>query len=1333
MKRLNLTIYTAFLILALFSCKRSESMKSYIEKGFAKPTMGDAQFAENKLGIGDGGKLYVPSEEDIEVQFTIKNKYNQELTGTLEFDESKKELFSKVPEIKELIPTRLVVSFAFKADAEPKDVNNFLGESFDMTAKIFEKKSGRFLSSQRLATGCNTAPPAIKSDSITYKPETDEYVVTLPKNEGKHNDLKEVRFTLSSTYGKETVEPKVVSVLDVGNQGKQYTLKIEGNEAWQLKHPNGQRNIVAIVYDRAGLKSPENDKEKSKTKRYFTSITLLPSKVDASIKKAKAGVDIPKIKELEEFFNGGTWEQDGYSVKYEGLPHPTTHDKFEYDPTSGRFKNLNAKADTSYRVTVTLKQGSLYANDVSADYTIYVVGNNVAKIDESNLLVTDITQYPQGSGFSAIKFDNTSLNFEDGSGGVRTATVTVPYTGLNTKLKVKVVAISDECTGSDGNGPWNPRQYEKEYEIELGNNNADNRKELEFTITAPDGHTTKKYKILFVRGESVKVEVSFARGIALPAGSTAVVNMSWKYGKVEVPLTFDGSATSSQMTVAKNADVDFDITAGENIKVKKCESSINTHNTAGVAPKGGKLTLKAKENFTLTVTLVPEASVKWINYQASEAYTKGKITYTKVDGNRASDEITGNDLGRAVKKDSIVTFELENFKVQTHSIESWIVNGKHVTQTEDNFELSENKSILTIKKAQDNYEVEAVLRKTTRNLKVKIVGEKEGYSHNMVLTAQNISTSPNSSILLDHDDHNNNWSKDVPADVEIELSIVYRSKEKYGIDKWQIKKEGDNDFSNLGADAYVGNSEDKKIKVKIKMDRNVELRIFLIPKYTFKMTRIADADSGILDIYNSIQGLDGNLMTVNPGDGSKTLYTGDRLYYVVRGLDPSDVLVACKVNGNEAPFYIDEVTDMPNDGTGAKRQTLPLDPGDDFEIVIAKVKRLKFSVRDYWNNDNLYADNGYTLEIKQSEGNASENNLLFPKVKDGIKITHKKLAKITNKQYNVYVTDGTKIDIKMTKLADNKEIGVWKKWSDVFNSSDFNKDVDKPGISIGNMSVAGFEYDSIIYGEPLELNACIRGVTNILTLNMHEYKKNTNTGDASNIVKVSQVDDSRELLTVNGAQDLEHSVRIEKDKNIEIRWDRENNDSPFYFAEVRKKVSGQNNNEHKNYNNSIQFKMGGNTNVDLAWTKHLIVKIHPVNKDDLNSTNFPPWGTNFNNFGSYSFGKTKVKVELKDGRVHTNSNLLYNNEDGKNVFDQFLISDIKNSNVEHIELQFEGPSDKTVTTVCWKYAFDNLVENIYKTNDASAEWKPSPSALTVKFNDVKEPHAVLHLWLYQAK
>ena len=155
MKKINVTIFTSLLILAFFSCKRQGSMKEYIERGFSKPTIGDGNIVEFK-SVGDGGKVYVPSEKEIEVQFAIKNKYNQELTGTVEIPEDKKTLFSKEPEIKELAPTKMVVAFNFKSDAEPKAVNQFLGESVGMTLKIFDKKTGRFLSSQELTANCNT-------------------------------------------------------------------------------------------------------------------------------------------------------------------------------------------------------------------------------------------------------------------------------------------------------------------------------------------------------------------------------------------------------------------------------------------------------------------------------------------------------------------------------------------------------------------------------------------------------------------------------------------------------------------------------------------------------------------------------------------------------------------------------------------------------------------------------------------------------------------------------------------------------------------------------------------------------------------------------------------------------------------------------------------------------------------------------------------------------------------------------------------------------------------------------------------------------------------------
>ena len=231
MKKLHVLIYTTFLVLSIFSCKQEKSVVDYVNKGFAKPIMeADARFTV--FSIGDENKLYVPSEKDIEVQFSIKNKYNQELAGELQMPQDKKALFNKEPQIIELAPTKMVIAFNFKADAEPQAINNFLGESVGMTVKIFEKETGRFLSSQSFIAGCNTPPPAITKDKLVYKEDTDEYIVTLPTGAGVHQDLREVRFTLYSEFGNEVVEPKILSVIDAGEQGKQYTLKVKGPEGW---------------------------------------------------------------------------------------------------------------------------------------------------------------------------------------------------------------------------------------------------------------------------------------------------------------------------------------------------------------------------------------------------------------------------------------------------------------------------------------------------------------------------------------------------------------------------------------------------------------------------------------------------------------------------------------------------------------------------------------------------------------------------------------------------------------------------------------------------------------------------------------------------------------------------------------------------------------------------------------------------------------------------------------------------------------------------------------------------------------------------------------------
>ena len=207
-----ITVCATLLVLTLLSCKAKESMKEYIEQGFAKPQMqGDAHF--NEQSIGDGGVVYVPSAKEVELQFNIKNKYNQELTGEVSIPEGKEKWFSKKPELKELTPTKMVVAFNFKEEAEPSSTNSFLGESVGITVKIYEKKTGRPLSHQTVATNCNTPPEPIDKNNITYRADTDKYEILLPSNAGKHNDLKEVHFLFSTKYNPaEQVNANIVSM-----------------------------------------------------------------------------------------------------------------------------------------------------------------------------------------------------------------------------------------------------------------------------------------------------------------------------------------------------------------------------------------------------------------------------------------------------------------------------------------------------------------------------------------------------------------------------------------------------------------------------------------------------------------------------------------------------------------------------------------------------------------------------------------------------------------------------------------------------------------------------------------------------------------------------------------------------------------------------------------------------------------------------------------------------------------------------------------------------------------------------------------------------------------
>jgi len=705
MKKAKIVIYTLFLVLALYSCARSGNIKEYIEKGFAKPSIeGDAHFTVHS--VGDGGNLYVPSEQDIEVQFTISNKYSKELTGMLDVPQDKKALFNKPPEIKELSPTKMLISFNFKDVAEPSRSNSFMGESVGMTVKIFEKKTGRFLATQNLTTGCNTPPLPIKEGNIRYKEESDEYIVILPKGSGKHKDLKHVKFTLSGAHSGEVAESHTVSIEEVEEQGKECRLKIKGNKSWQLKKPSMQRKITAIVYDKAGLRSPEGAKS---AERYFTSITLQPDNRLVSYNDVKDnGVSIPKIKELEEFFNGADWESgSGYEVKYES-------DSFKYENGKLLVKRQDI-AVGEYRVKVTLMQGnSGYAP--SANYIIKIIGSDKAELNKDKLVITDITEY---SGKPSLVFDSSEIIFTESlDGKLSYATIDVPYTSFDTAIRIDVEAISDKCIGEDANGiSWGAGVYQRRYEKTLLKRNASI--DFEFSIISEDENDKKKYKITFRRSEGANVTIAFNNEL-LPTSSKVSAKILWTYGEESLVFNAAQSNDSKIITVTKGDDkiLVFELALGSDVRVKQCTSTNTEHSLSSLVGSGGGITsLKTNEDFILTITLRPLSTVKWQNYlePSNCGYTHGKVTYGD-----ASDEksYTPNisDAGHPIIKGHPVKFKVEMSSTERYKVSHWKVNGELISQSkaDNSITLDEDKTLLTIKSAKEgDYVVSVETRKLT--------------------------------------------------------------------------------------------------------------------------------------------------------------------------------------------------------------------------------------------------------------------------------------------------------------------------------------------------------------------------------------------------------------------------------------------------------------------------------------------------------------------------------------------------------------------------------------------------------------------------------------------
>ena len=821
MKKLLTSFLITFLIFA--SCK-NQNFVEYIERGFSKPTVQDVHFSESSLG--DGNKIYVPSERDIEVEFTIKNKYEKEITGTLQLPEEKKEFFHTVPYISSLTPTKMVITFKFKETAEPEAINHFLGESVPVDLRIHDKKTNRLLSKQNINANCNTAPLPIPDNKMVYKAETDEYVIELPRNDGIHNDLKEVKLLLSSAYGTEGVKTTIVPI-NTSTEGSLHTLTIKGNLEGQLATPLGDRKLEAIVYDKAGLNSSSQQTSKM---RVFTSLTLVPPNDDVDLESLKAeGAIVPKIKELVDYFQTQeNWEDAGYTVSYESDDF-----KLEKSGDTYKFKPKNPSLITagSYNITVKLSSANISPSPLTKTYEINVLGNDDAGIKTSTFAITDVTNYLGGYPNLTIE---TPTFVNDATTGGKKCEVMIPYTGFVTKLRVHVDAVGSGKITETNSGT----DEKNDFDVDLAAASLSNET-LTFYAHSSGG-TSKQYRIEFIRKESVTVNVNVAN--ELLQSDDCKVEMSWTYGKKEVSISKSQSEISSgPFNVAKGAGVMFKIIAGNGDRIKECSSNEHTQITID-NPKTKSFELVADENFILTVTFRAEASFKWVDIgkrESSEGYTKAHVQYHLNDTPKNKEYTSGTPTPEeAIQKDRPCVFWIEGLNPERHRILDWVVNTETLTtsKSDGSIILSDDKTSLTIKKPNGDYVVK-VSTIPLYELEIQVCD-----SNGASITGHNYSFEVRKGTPTGGEIQENPLGKyaGILSGIPVYITALEGSNSEYDIVRWESKKTTDTTFAPLTGDSEIN-------KRNLNITKNTTVRLIL-KKKTVKVEWSVEGGNALFEV-----------------------------------------------------------------------------------------------------------------------------------------------------------------------------------------------------------------------------------------------------------------------------------------------------------------------------------------------------------------------------------------------------------------------------------------------------------------------------------------------------
>ena len=888
MKKLLTSFLITFLIFA--SCK-NQNFVEYIERGFSKPTVQDVHFSESSLG--DGNKIYVPSERDIEVEFTIKNKYEKEITGTLQLPEEKKEFFHTVPYISSLTPTKMVITFKFKATAEPEAINHFLGESVPVDLRIHDKKTNRLLSKQNINANCNTAPLPIPDNKIVYKAETDEYVIELPRNNGIHNDLKEVKLLLSSIYGTEGVKTTIVPI-NTSTEGSLHTLTIKGNMEGQLATPQGDRKLKAIVYDKAGLNSSSQQTSKM---RVFTSLTLVPPNDDVDLESLKAeGAIVPKIKELVDYFQTQeNWEDAGYTVSYESDDF-----KLEKSGDTYKFKPKNPSLITagSYNITVKLSSANISPSPLTKTYEINVLGNDDAGIKTSTFAITDVTNYVYKDYPKLTIPTPTFVN--DGPNG-KTCEVIVPYTSYKTKLKVHVEAVGN---GTIRRAPSDVDEAKaRDLLVEDLGENSGSEKILTFYAYASDNITHKIYTIKFIRGASVEVTARLMNKVL--QSDDCKLEMNWVYGKKEINIHKNEESNRDSLTVARGAEVTFTITTGEKDVIKKCSSSDAGHPQITIDnSKTMSFKLTANADFVLTADVGAEASFKWVDIKGNDStgYTKAHVQYYLNDQekNYSYMIVTGTPSPIpeiAIQKDKPCVFWIEGLNPERHRILDWVVNTETLTtsKSDGSIILSDDKTSLTIKKPNGDYVVK-VSTIPLYELEIQVCD-----SNGASITGHNYSFEVRKGTPTGGEIQKNPLGKyaGILSNIPVYITAQEGSNSEYEIDKWESKKTTDTTFAPL-----TGSSEINKRNLNITKDTTVRL---ILKKKKFNINwSIEGSDQNISDPSKKT--------VVKVGDAplasgtAKSVEIGNNIEFEITNLEEGRTIKGWEVDGNLKTTNETEIT-----------------------------------------------------------------------------------------------------------------------------------------------------------------------------------------------------------------------------------------------------------------------------------------------------------------------------------------------------------------------------------------------------------------------------------------